>query len=402
MEFINTALLVTSILAIVFFALKNLKKTESNFLQIESIAKDLLDIKTSQQNNFTNTLELLKSQLDSINKNLQLFLSTNDSKLESLRVSVEDRLYKIQFDNNEKLEKMRATVEEKLEATLEKRLSNSFKLVSDQLEQVHKSMGEMQNLATGVGDLKKVLSNVKTRGIWGEVQLEAILDQILTVDQYSKNVQVSKSSQDRVEFAIKIPSKDSDDIIWIPIDSKFPLDIYHQLLEAVDEGNVEKINESKKSLENTIKKEAKSISEKYISPPSTTDFAIMFLPTEGLFAEVLRITGLYEELQRAYKIIIAGPTTLSAILSSLQMGYRTLAIQKRSSEVWKVLGTVKNEFYKFAEVLEKTKIKLDQASKEISNAEVRTRQIERQLNKVESYENDNPIAAAPELDKLVG
>lgn len=401
MEFLNTGLLVILALAIVYNAFKNSKSETLQADHITALKKELEDIKTSQQNNFTNTLELLKSQLDSINKNIQMFLSSNDSKLESLKLSVEDRLYKIQFDNNEKLEKMRATVEEKLEATLEKRLSNSFKIVSDQLEQVHKSMGEMQTLATGVGDLKKVLSNVKTRGIWGEVQLEAILDQILTVDQYAKNVQINKSSQERVEFAIKIPSKDSDDVIWIPIDSKFPLDIYQQLLEAVEEGSVERINESRKALENAIKKEAKSISEKYISPPNTTDFAIMFLPTEGLFAEVLRITGLYEELQRVHKIIIAGPTTLAAILNSLQMGYRTLAIQKRSSEVWKILGTVKNEFYKFAEVLEKTKVKLDQASKEISNAEVRTRQIERQLNKVESYENDN-LTVNPELDKLVG
>ena len=401
MEFLNTGLLVILALAIVYNTFKSSKSETSQVDQIAVLKKELEDIKSSQQNNFTNTLELLKSQLDSINKNIQMFLSSNDSKLESLKLSVEDRLYKIQFDNNEKLEKMRATVEEKLEATLEKRLSNSFKIVSDQLEQVHKSMGEMQTLATGVGDLKKVLSNVKTRGIWGEVQLEAILDQILTVDQYAKNVQINKSSQERVEFAIKIPSKDSDDVIWIPIDSKFPLDIYQQLLEAVEEGSVERINESRKALENAIKKEAKSISEKYISPPNTTDFAIMFLPTEGLYAEVLRITGLYEELQRVHKIIIAGPTTLAAILNSLQMGYRTLAIQKRSSEVWKILGTVKNEFYKFAEVLEKTKVKLDQASKEISNAEVRTRQIERQLNKVESYENDN-LTVNPELDKLVG
>lgn len=401
MEFLNTGLLIALALAIGYVIFKISKSDLSQNDQVAVLRKELEEIKASQQNNFTNTLELLKSQLDSINKNIQMFLSSNDSKLESLKLSVEDRLYKIQFDNNEKLEKMRATVEEKLEATLEKRLSNSFKIVSDQLEQVHKSMGEMQTLATGVGDLKKVLSNVKTRGIWGEVQLEAILDQILTVDQYAKNVQIHKSSQERVEFAIKIPSKDSDDVIWIPIDSKFPLDIYQQLLEAVEEGSVERINESRKALENAIKKEAKSISEKYISPPNTTDFAIMFLPTEGLFAEVLRITGLYEELQRVHKIIIAGPTTLSAILNSLQMGYRTLAIQKRSSEVWKILGTVKNEFYKFAEVLEKTKVKLDQASKEISNAEVRTRQIERQLNKVESYENDN-LTVKPELDKLVG
>jgi DNA recombination protein RmuC len=280
---------------------------------------------------------------------------------------------------------MRATVDEKLQTTLEKRLGESFKQVSERLEQVYKGLGEMRNLATGVGDLKKVLTNVKTRGTWGEIRLSHILEQILTPDQYGVNVATKKNSNERVEFAIKLPGQDTDEqkVVWMPIDSKFPQEDYQRLLDAQEAADKELSEKSIKNLEMRIKTEAKFIKEKYIDPPHTTDFGIMFLPIEGLYAEVLRRPGLCDTLQREFRIVVTGPTTLAALLNSLQMGFRTLAIEKRSSEVWELLGVVKTEFGKFGDVLAKTKKKLKEASNTIGQAEVRTRAIERKLRDVE-------------------
>lgn len=282
-----------------------------------------------------------------------------------IKDTIEKNLKTIRDDNTTQLTKMRETVDEKLQTTLEKRLGESFKLVSERLELVHKGLGEMQTIATGVGDLKKVLSNVKTRGVLGEYQLENILEQLLTSDQYSKNVATKKGSQANVEFAVKLPGKDIDEEIWMPIDSKFPIENYNRLLDAFEEGDKSDVEAATKALLKTIESFAKDISEKYIDPPHTTDFAIMFLPVEGLYAEVLRHPGLFEILQRKYRITVTGPTTLSALLNSLQMGFRTLAVQKRSSEVWKTLEAVKTEFSKFSSQLAKVDKQLSSASKSL-------------------------------------
>jgi DNA recombination protein RmuC len=325
-----------------------------------------------------------KHLLDSVAKQLIELTNMNEQKLEKLREAVENKLTLIQEDNNKKLEQMRLTVDEKLHSTLEQRLGESFKMVSERLELVHKGLGEMQSLAAGVGDLKKVLTNVKMRGTLGEIQLENILEQIFTVEQYAKNVATKKGSNERVEFAIKLPAKDDSlEYIYLPIDSKFPLEDYQRLLEAQEEGDLQKANEAVKHLEARIKQEAKTIQEKYIDPPHTTDFAVLFLPLEGLFAEVLRRTGLWETIQRDYRVIITGPTTLAALLNSLQLGFRTLAIQKRTSEVWQLLGAVKTEFGKFGDILEKTKKKLQEASNTIESAATKTRAIERKLKTVQ-------------------
>lgn len=346
--------------------------------------KTLREELAGQLHNFTNSNEQRFSRLTQL----------NEQKLDKLRETIESKLSMIQNDNSKKLEEMRLTVDEKLHATLEKRLGESFQLVSERLEQVHKGLGQMQQLAAGVGDLKKVLSNIKTRGIWGEMQLAALLEQVLTPEQYSTNVATKRGSQDRVEFAIVLPGKDNTDTpVWLPIDAKFPQEDYQRLLEAQELANAELAAAAAASLESRIRLEAKSIKEKYIDPPNTTDFAIMFLPVEGLYAEVLRRPGLCESLQREYRVNITGPTTLAALLNSLQMGFRTLAIEKRSSEVWSLLGAVKTEFGKFGEVLVKTKEKLDQASKQIDAAAVRTRAIERKLKSVEQL----PAADAVQL-----
>lgn len=313
-------------------------------------------------------------------------------KLEKQRESIEIKLKSIQDDNNAKLEKMRETVDEKLHKTLETRLGESFQLVSERLELVQKGLGEMQSLATGVGDLKKVLSNVKTKGVLGEYQLENILDQLLTVDQFGKNIKTKLGSNDMVEFAVKIPNKDdSSKILWLPIDAKFPSENYEQLMAAYEAGDGVEVEKCKRALEQTIKLFAKGIKTKYIDPPNTTDFAIMFLPFEGLFAEVLRISGLFESIQREHKITITGPTTISAFLSSLQMGFRSLAVEKRTSEIWEILGAVRTEFGKFGAVLEKTKDKLDQASREIDKAGVRSRAIERKLRDVQTLPQQDAL-----------
>ncbi|WP_310551586.1 DNA recombination protein RmuC [Paenibacillus glufosinatiresistens] len=308
----------------------------------------------------------------------------NEERIDKLRERVEEQLRLLREDNRGQLEQMRATVDEKLQHTLETRLGESFKLVSDRLEQVHKGLGEMQTLATGVGDLKKVLTNVKTRGTWGEVQLGSLLEQTLTSEQYEANVVTRPGSADRVEYAIKLPSKSGDaPFIWLPIDSKFPLEDYQRLLEAQEAGDAALAAESVGKLEQRIKLEAKTITAKYIDPPHTTDFAVMFLPTEGLYAEVLRRPGLADTLQREYRVTPAGPTTLAALLNSLQMGFRTLAIEKRSSDVWQLLGAVKTEFGTFGGILDKTYKKLQEASNTIETASRKTRTIERKLRSVQ-------------------
>ncbi len=326
-----------------------------------------------------------KNQLDLFAKQMNTLTQVNEQKFDKLQEKVESQLKEIQDKNEKKLEEMRLTVDEKLHETLEKRLGESFKLVSDRLEQVYKGLGDMQELARGVGDLKNVLTNVKTRGGWGEIQLENLIDQILTPEQYEKNVITKKGSSDRVEIGIKLPGRDlvKSEIVWLPIDAKFPVEDYQRLLDAQDLANIVAINEANKAIETRIKGEAKKIAEKYLDPPHTTDFAIMFLPIEGLYAEVLRRPGLAEFLQREFRVVVSGPTTLAALLNSLQMGFRTLAIEKRSSEVWKILGGVKSEFGKFGDILEKTQKKLQEASNTIDDAAKSSRKIERQLKDVQ-------------------
>lgn len=339
---------------------------------------------------------LQKNQLDAFAGQLSVLTRMNEEKLNQLRETVEERLVRIQRDNSQKLDQMREVVDEKLHATLEKRLGESFKMVSDRLELVHKGLGEMQNLASGVGDLKKVLVNVKTRGIWGEAQLENLLEQTLTPEQYSKNVSTKKNSSDRVEFALRLPAKDgSDNVVWLPIDAKFPMEDYQKLVEAQEQGDKVLVDELGKALELRIKSEAKDIREKYLDPPNTTDFGILFLPVEGLYAEVLRRPGLSEFLQRQYRVVVTGPTTLAALLNSLQMGFKTLAIERRSSEVWSLLGAVKTEFGKFGDLLDKTHKKLREASNTIEDAAKKSRTIERKLKNVEQL----PI---PEAVNILG
>ena len=308
-----------------------------------------------------------------------------DTRFEHLRQSVETRLAAIQSDNTSKLEEMRKTVDEKLHATLEQRLGESFRLVGERLEQVHRGLGEMQTLAAGVGDLKRVLTNVKTRGTWGEVQLGNLLDQVLTAEQYSANVATRPGSADRVEFALRLPGRGADDEpVWLPIDAKFPFEDYQKLLDAQDRADPVGADEAGRALENRLKNEAKTIREKYIEPPATTDFAVLYLPIEGLYAEALRRPGLADVLQREYRVTLAGPTTLAAMLNSLQMGFRTLAIEKRSSEVWSILGAVKTEFGKFGEALAHTRKKLEEASNSIDKAETRSRVLNKKLKAVEA------------------
>ena len=327
----------------------------------------------------------IRSAIDSQNKLISFNTIENERRLEAIRITMENRLSSIQNENSIQLDKMRETVDEKLQKTLESRISESFKMVSERLEQVYKGLGEMQTLASGVGDLKKVLSNVKSRGVLGEIQLGAILEEILTKEQYEANVVTKKGSQSFVEYAIKLPGDSSP--VYLPIDAKFPADAYSKLLESYDSGDLTEIESSKSILIKRLKSFAKDIHDKYIDPPNTTEFAIMFLPFEGLYAEAVRL-GMVEELQRLYKINIAGPTTTAALLNSLQMGFKTLAIQKRSSEVWDVLGAVKTEFDKFETVLESAQSRIEQANSELDKLiGVRTRQIKRKLKDVEAIEN---------------
>ena len=322
---------------------------------------------------------------------LENIRGTVDKQLADMRGSMEQRLDALQRDNNSRLDEMRKTVDERLEKSLEDKMNKSFSLVSQRLEQVYKGLGEMQNLATGVGDLKKVLSNVKTRGILGEIQLGSMLREILSPEQYGENVATKKGSKNVVEFAVKLPARD-DGFIWLPIDSKFPGDTYAALRDAMDSGDKARTEACAKALMQTIRSEAKDISEKYIDPPNTTEFAIMFLPFEGLYSEVVN-RGMVEQLQRDYKVNIAGPSTMAALLNSIQMGFKTLAVQKRSAEVWQVLGGVKKEFDSFAKVLESTQKRLDQANKDLDTlVGVRTRQIQRKLKAVETTNPQAPVA----------
>ena len=341
--------------------------------------------------------EAMQRLSDAMREQLQALSKTNEQRLAELRLTVEQRLTSIQQDNEKKLEQMRATVDEKLHATLEQRLGESFKQVAERLEQVHKGLGEMQNLARDVGSLNRVLTNVKTRGVFGEVQLAGLLDQVFTPEQYAANVATLPGSSERVEFAISLPGqRDDGQPLWLPIDAKFPREDYERLLDAQERGDPVAAEASAKAIESRLRLEARTIREKYIGPPHTTDFGILFVPTEGLYAEALRRPGLVESLQREFKVMLCGPTTLLATLTSLQMGFRTLALEKRSAEVWEVLGAVKTEFGKFGDVLAKAKKKLEEAGNTLDAAEVRTRAMTRKLKGVEALPDD----AAQQLLRL--
>ena len=368
------------------------KNEQSNRTEIGSsieklsatILSNMIELSNLQKNQFDTYSRTMERTLDAFNYNLR-------SSIDDLTKLQNEKFVELTKSTEENLEKMRVTVDEKLQSTLERRLSESFKVVSERLEQVHKGLCEMQSLAAGVGDLKKVLSNTKTRGVLGEVQLERILEQFLSPEQYEKNVITKKGSRETVEFAIKLPGKDYDNkTVYLPLDAKFPLEVYNKLLDAYDLQNQAQIDAASKNLERFIKKSAKDIRDKYIDPPNTTDFGLMFLPTEGIYAEVLKNQSLVEFVQREYNINITGPTTLVALLNSLQMGFRSLAIEKHSSEVWKILGAVKTEFSKFETVLNSAQNKLNQASSEIDKlVGTRTRQINRKLKNVDKLSFDD-------------
>ena len=339
---------------------------------------------------------VLKRFGDGMGDQLRVLSEANERRLGEVRTAVETRLAALQEGNEKKLEQMRATVDEKLHATLEQRLGESFKQVADRLEQVHKGLGEMQTLARDVGSLNRVLTNVKTRGIFGEVQLAGLLEQVFTPEQYATNVATVPGSNDRVEFAVRLPGQRDDGApLWLPIDAKFPREDYERLMDAQDRADAPAVEVAAKAIETLLRLEAKTIRDKYIAPPHTTDFAILFVPTEGLYAEALRRPGLVEAMQREHKVMLAGPTTLLATLTSLQMGFRTLALEKRSAEVWEVLGAVKTEFGKFGEVLKKTREKLNQAADTISAAETRTRQMGKALKSVEALPEARALQLLP-------
>ncbi len=406
-EVLNIIILCVAVLSLVFGLLavilllknRNVKPdmtefTQKNEQQLSTLrqeisastaqsVKSLGDMIALNQQNFAQS-QTEKSKV--IEERLKTFSLENEQKLELIRKSVEQKLSYIQEDNNKQLEKMRETVDEKLQKTLEDKMNKSFALVSERLEQVYKGLGEMQNLASGVGDLKKVLSNVKTRGILGEIQLSSILKEILAPEQFDENVATKKGSKDVVEFAIRLPG-DDDSFIYLPIDSKFPGDTYAALKDAYDSGDKAQVELAAKTLINTIKREAKDIHDKYIDPPHTTEFAIMFLPFEGLYSEVVN-RGMVEILQRDYRVNIAGPSTMAALLNSIQMGFKTLAVQKRSAEVWEVLGSVKKEFDTFSDVLSKAQQHINLVTKDLDAlAGVRTRQIQRKLSAVQSIDS---------------
>ena len=394
-----TSALIISIIGVILILKKNYGNAQADPDEIASIVRNEIggQMSTQRQELSTQIQSTVKNMGDMISANqtdkmsqleerIKTFSLENEQKLENIRQSVEKRLEYLQNDNNRQLEKMRETVDEKLQKTLEEKMNKSFSLVNERLEQVYKGLGEMQNLAVGVGDLKKVLSNVKTRGILGEIQLKSILSEILSPEQYQENIATKKGSKNVVEFAIKLPA-DDDSVVYLPIDSKFPGDTYANLRDAIEKGDKDEIDASVKVLVATIKSEAKDIHDKYIDPPNTTEFAIMFLPFEGLYSEVVN-RGLVEVLQRDYKVNIAGPSTMAALLNSLQMGFKTLAVQKRSAEVWEVLGGVKQEFDKFNDVLVQTQQRIDQANKELDKlVGVRTRQIQRKLKNIQSPTN---------------
>lgn len=344
----------------------------------------------------------LAQTLNRLGEQLRLSLSgltaDNEKRLIDVRTTLDTQLKSLQTDNAAQLEKMRTTVDEKLQSTLEARLTSSFKLISERLEAVQRGLGEMQSLATGVGDLKRVLSNVKTRGTFGEVQLGALLEQMLTTEQYATNVATVPHSNERVEYAIRLPGRDSDTPVWLPIDCKFPVEDFQRLLDAQERADGDAANAAALALERRVRDEAGTIRDKYVSPPHTTDFAILFLPTEGLYAEVIRRPGLFEVLQREHRVTIAGPTTLTAILNALQMGFRTLAIERRSSEVWQLLGAVKNEFGKFGGMLESAIRQVDTVRKTLRKATGKTTTISRKLRDIESLSDDDSQRLLGEIE----
>lgn len=386
-------IIITVLLVISIILLLSNRKSKNNSKEFKELRMELSSMLMQTREELNKNIGSRILETANIQQtSLANLTNINETKLDNIRKAVEDNLSKIQKDNNDKLEKMRITVDEKLQGTLEKRLGESFKLVNDRLESVYKGLGEMQTLAQGVGDLKKVFTNVKSRGYWGEVQLSTILEQFLTNEQYDTNVKTRPSSNDLVEFAIKLPGKNDNEFVWLPVDSKFPIEDYSRLVDAEEAGDVTLVNECRKKLENSVKSFAKDIYDKYIEPPFTTDFGIMFLPTESLYCEVLKNTGLCELIAQKYRITVAGPTTFVALLNSLQMGFKTLAIEKRTSEVWQLLGMVKSEFTKFGDILDKTNKKLLEISSTMELASRKSRTIERKLRKVEalpvSNEND--------------
>ncbi|MDQ2734776.1 MAG: DNA recombination protein RmuC [Pseudomonadota bacterium] len=372
----------------------SLGQTTSAQIEQARLARESLDATLATQG--LRQTSSLRELADSLSQQLQALVRANDQRMGEVRASVETKLAAIQLDNEKKLEQIRATVDEKLHATLEHRLGESFRQVAERLEQVHRGIGEMQKLASDVGSLSRVLTNVKTRGIFGEVQLAALLEQALTLEQYATNVETVPGTGARVEFAIKLPGRRDDGApLWLPIDCKFPREDYERLVEAQEAADRAGVEVHARAIETRLRKEALAIRDKYVSPPHTTDFGIMFLPTEGLYAEALRRPGLVESLQREYKVMLTGPTTLLATLSSLQMGFRTLALEKRTSEVWDTLSAVKTEFGKFGAALANTRKKLHEASKTIDDAEVRTRAVERSLRGVETLSDERAQALLP-------
>jgi DNA recombination protein RmuC len=373
------------------------KSSRENRTELSNSLKSFEDKFTQNVKDFN---DLQRQKFDDLSNKQEQIKKDNELKLKEIRETVENKLQSLTEENSKKIEEMKKIVDEKLQDTVEKRFNESFKLISERLEQVHKGLGEMQSLASGVGDLKKVLTNVKTRGSLGEIQLGAILEQILSPEQYEQNAIIKEGSQERIEYVIKLPGKNTDNKpLLLPIDSKFPNEDYQRLIESYDNtGNLspKDLESISKQFENSVKKNAKEIKEKYINPPVTTDFAIMFVPTEGLYAEILRRTGLFETLQRDFKVSVVGPTNLVAFLSSLQMGFKTLAIEKRSSEVWEVLGAVKTEFGHFGVILDKTKKKLQEATNVIDKAGVRSRAIERKLRTVQDLPKEQTISVLGE------
>jgi DNA recombination protein RmuC len=346
-------------------------------------------------------LHALSLGRESQDKRLDELTARNDQKFEQVRLTIERRLESLQKDNSAKLDQMRHTVDEKLQSTLEKRLGESFKIVGDRLEQVHKGLGEMQGLATEVGSFKQLMTGIKTRGTWGEVQLASLLEQIFIADHYEKQVMLTKDSREAVDFAIKLPDKSSKNgFIYLPIDAKFPMEDYQRLVAAQDAQDMSAVETSTKALANTLKAEAKKIKDKYIKPPHTTDFAVLYVPTESLYAEVLRIPGLSETLQREYRVTVSGPTTIAAILNSYQLGFRTLAIAEQTSQVWETLALIKGDFGKFGDLLEKTRDKLVQATNTIDGATTKSRTIERRLSKMEKIGNLEPSAVLEALEPI--
>ncbi len=385
-----------------FWQINQLKENRAQEDQIVHLKENLQELRTRIDLLIdANRLSGVDLKND-LNRDLATLRTTLVEQLEAsgrgVRETLTQRLAEIQLDTSNKLEQMRQTVDEKLHATLEQRLGESFKLLSYSLEQVHRGLGEMQTLATGVGDLKRVLTNVKSRGTWGEVQLGALIEQTLTIEQYSKNIATRPNSRDIVEFAIRLPGQEEGKPVWLPIDAKFPVEDYQRLTDAQDRADLQEIESAAKALETRIKAEAKTIREKYIEPPYTTDFAILFLPTEGLYAEVLRRQGLLELLQNDFRVTVAGPSTFSAMLNSLQMGFKTLSIEKRSSQIWSTLGQVKTEFSKFGEAIEATKKRLDAASKQFEAVDIRTRKINRALSNVEAVSSNSSTLLAIDLD----